>query len=325
MAKRDRTVIAEYRPELDPHSREQLLLLAELRTAVPSGQLEVVYQPQCRLSDGEVTSVEALLRWQHPTRGVLMPGVFIEQAETSGIICELTNFVLDRALSDLRSWLDTGVDLNLSVNISGVDLARLDLPDVVSRALERTDVSPDRLTLELTETVMTSDSALAKRLVARLQQRGVRISMDDFGIGFSSLSQALSLPLDEIKLDRSLIMAAGEPKGRAILRTAVRLARAVGATVVAEGVEDLRTLNFLRSIGADYAQGFIIAKPMSYDQVRSHANIVPQAMSASLAVVQKPRGGRTARHATSEEKSNRIPPKAQNETTGGADWPSGAW
>lgn len=354
MAKRDRSAVSHYRPELDPHSREQLLLLAELRNAVPAGQLEVVYQPQCRLSDGQVTSVEALLRWEHPTRGQLLPAMFIEQAESSGVICELTNFVLDRALEDLRSWLDAGVDLNLSVNISGVDLARLDLPDVVTRALERTDVEPERLTLELTETVMTSDAALAKRLVSRLQSRGVRISMDDFGIGFSSLSQALSLPLDEIKLDRSLVVAAGETKGRAILRTAVRLARAVGASVVAEGVEDLRTLNLLRSIGADYAQGFLIARPMPAEQVVPTSRTVPTAMAQSMAVVSKPRQSRTSRHAGTrlptprgeDAPAPRIPepgrvagaeqtglsgsaetgPAAgQKDTTGGADWPSGAW
>jgi diguanylate cyclase (GGDEF)-like protein len=343
MAKRDHAAIAQYRAELDPHSRDQLELLDELRSAVPAGQLVVLYQPQCRLSDGTISSVEALLRWDHPTRGQLLPSMFIEQAEASGIICELTNFVLDRALGDMRRWLDSGADLNLSVNISGVDLARLDLPDVVSRALDRFGVSPERLTLELTETVMTSDAALAKRLVSRLQARGVRISMDDFGIGFSSLAQALSLPLDEIKLDRSLVAAAKEPKGRAILRTAVRLARAVGASVVAEGVEDLRALNFVRSIGADFAQGYLIARPMPAEQVVGCAGTVPAALSASLAVVSKPRGGRAARNAAGDGNPNTsLPtqktrptepptrdgdssPGPQNDTTGGADWPSGAW
>lgn len=121
-AKREHCITCTYRAELDPHSRDQLQLLAELRNAIPAGQLVVVYQPQCRLSDGVITSVESLLRWEHPTRGQLLPSAFIRQAESSGVICEMTNFVLDRALSDLRTWLDAGADIDLSVNISGVDV-----------------------------------------------------------------------------------------------------------------------------------------------------------------------------------------------------------
>ena len=261
-AKLERDRITTYSADLDVSSVERLQLLADLRTAIDDGQLDVAYQPQTALRTGALVGVEALVRWNHPTRGPVSPDEFVPLAENSGIIADLTAYVLDAALDALADWRRAGHDIRIAVNLATRHLSDLTLPVQVAAALERHAVPAPALTLEVTETGVLSDPARVDAVIADLRQLGVGIAVDDYGTGHASLSYLKRLAIDELKIDRSFVSDMGSAHDDfVIVRSTLSLARDLGLRVVAEGIEDEQTAVSLRDLGCDVGQGFHLGRP----------------------------------------------------------------
>jgi diguanylate cyclase (GGDEF)-like protein len=262
-AKRSRTSIETYSPERDPYSAERLQLLGELRAAIGAGELVLHYQPKVDVVSQRVIGVEALVRWQHPVHGLLPPAAFIPLAERTGAIGDLTRWVLDTALAQARVWRDAGLDLTMAVNLAAANIADATLPDAVAALLERHGVPGNRLECEISEHTVMADPRRAMGILERLRALGVRLSLDDFGTGHSSLSYLKRLPLDEVKIDRSFVMNMIEDDNdAAIVRTTIDLARNLGLEVVAEGVESQQIMNDLSALSCHVAQGFFLSRPL---------------------------------------------------------------
>jgi diguanylate cyclase (GGDEF)-like protein len=261
-AKSRRLGVVRYDPQLETTSAEQLSLMSELRRALDEDELVLHFQPKVDLASAEIYGAEALVRWEHPTRGLLQPAAFLPFAERTGLSRGLSRFVLSRAVRQLREWADAGTPLDLSVNLTMFDLLDLGLADEVSTLLEREGVEPARLELEITESVIMADAVRVREVVARLRDVGVRVAIDDFGTGFSSLSYLKTLPVDVLKIDRSFVMEmVNDESDRTIVRSTTDLAHSLGVRVVAEGVASEEILHEVRKIGCDAAQGFYIARP----------------------------------------------------------------
>jgi len=263
-AKRNKAGYAIYDPHYDTSQQEHLSLLGELRRAVERNELRLYYQPKVSLHSSNISAVEALIRWEHPVRGLVPPGMFIPFAEHTGYIKLLTRWVMREAVRQCGAWLRDGLRLQVSVNISARDLMNRDLPTEVSALLTEHAVPPALLCLEITESGFMEDPANAQKVLDRLAELGVRLSIDDYGTGYSSLSYIMRLPVQELKIDRSFIsrMAADEEIST-IVRSTIDLGHNLGLKVVAEGVEDLPVWNMLRSLGCDDAQGFFMSKPLA--------------------------------------------------------------
>jgi diguanylate cyclase len=259
-AKRMRTGHEVYLASRDRHSRERLALIGELRAAIDAGQLVLHYHPKADLPTGAVRSVEALVRWEHPRRGLLTPGHFLPLAEQSGLTRALTAFVLDRALSEIGA-LPGRPDLSVAVNLGPADLLDLGLPSEVASALERRAFPAERLTLEVSEDVIVADPDRTLDVLKRLRALGVGLALDDFGAGQSSLAHLRNLRLDELKIDRSFVleMTAAD---LAIVRSTVDLGHRLGLRVVAEGAATQEAWELLADCGCDEAQGALLADPM---------------------------------------------------------------
>lgn len=267
-AKRSRSRIAAYRATDDPDSRSRLQTVEELRGALARGELTCHYQPKVTLRDGTVRSVEALVRWEHPTRGLLGPDQFLPLAEQIGLIHPLTLAVLDLALAQARQWADDGTPLTVAVNLSVTDLLAGDLPADVRRLLKTHRLPPHALALEITEGVLMTDPARAKAVIDTLHGIGVGLSIDDYGTGYSSLAYLQDLAVDELKIDRVFISRlASDPRTEAIVRSTVDLGHNLGLRIVAEGVEDAATLDALRSYGCDISQGYLHSRPLPAGQL----------------------------------------------------------
>jgi diguanylate cyclase (GGDEF)-like protein/PAS domain S-box-containing protein len=255
-----------YSPELDSYDPARLALLGELRRALEGNELQLHYQPKVDLKTHSVVGAEALLRWPHARRGFVSPGVFIPDAEKTGLIRQLTRWVLDRAAGEARAWERAGRRLPVSINISARSLQDGRIVDDVEEALLTHDMRADRLQIEVTESAVMLDENRAVEVLASLASRGVSVSIDDFGMGFTSLNLLRRLPVHELKIDRSFVDAmsreAAGAEDTAIVRSTADLAHNLGLTAVAEGVENQWTLDLLASFGCDQAQGFHIAKPM---------------------------------------------------------------
>jgi diguanylate cyclase (GGDEF)-like protein/PAS domain S-box-containing protein len=252
-----------YDPGMDRHSPRRLGLLGQLRRALAAGELVVHYQPKAEVRSGRVTGAEALVRWQHPEYGLLGPGEFVPLAETTGLIRPLTSHVLEAALRQCRAWLDAGHELSVAVNLSTRCLLDLALPEQVTGLLEDAEVAPGRLLLEITESSIMTDPARALEILNRLHALGVQLAIDDFGTGYSSMAYLKSLPVQELKVDRSFVQHLRDSQSDAVIvRTTVDLGHNLGLRVVAEGVEDEATLRELARVGCDSAQGYHLAKPM---------------------------------------------------------------
>jgi diguanylate cyclase (GGDEF)-like protein len=272
-AKRSRRRVAVYRASDDPHSRARLQTVEQLREALTQGELTCYYQPKVTVADGTVRSVEALVRWEHPTRGLLGPDQFLPLAEQTGLMHPLTLTVLDLALAQARRWRDQGTPLTVAVNLSVTDLLDVDLPADVRRLLTTHGLAPDALTLEITENVLMSDPARAKSVVDLLHDIGVGLSIDDYGTGYSSLASLQDLAVDELKIDQVFISRlAADASSAAIVRSTVDLGHTLGLRMVAEGVEDAATLDALRRFGCDLSQGFLHCRPLPADQLTSWLN-----------------------------------------------------
>jgi diguanylate cyclase (GGDEF)-like protein len=267
-AKRAQTRIETYAADRDPYSAERLQLLGELRTAIEAGQLVLHYQPKVALGSDRVTGVEALVRWQHPRHGLLGPGEFVPLAERTGAIGDLTRWVLDTALAQCRAWRDAGRDIPVAVNLAAPNIVDAALPELVAALLARWDVPADRLECEISEHTVMADPRRALDVLERLRRQGVRLSLDDFGTGHSSLAYLKRLPLDEVKIDRSFVMGMAEDgNDAAIVRSTIDLARHLGLEVVAEGVESEAVMRDLAELSCDVAQGFFLSRPLPADQL----------------------------------------------------------
>jgi diguanylate cyclase (GGDEF)-like protein len=262
-AKRTNAAVVTYSRDRDPHSADRLGLLAELRRALACDELVLHYQPKVAIGDGRVIGVEALVRWQHPERGLLGPAEFVPLAERTGTVSELTLWVLDAALAQCARWRAAGLDLPVAINLAAANIVDPALPDAVAAALARHGVPGDRLECEISEDTMMSDPSRAMDVLGRLRALGLRLSLDDFGTGHSSLAYLKRLPLDEVKIDRSFVLGmSGDENDAVIVRSTIDLARNLGLDVVAEGVEDELTLRGLGELHCDVAQGFHLSRPL---------------------------------------------------------------
>jgi diguanylate cyclase (GGDEF)-like protein len=274
-AKRSHAGICAYDPALDQHSTERLGLLAELDRAIAGGELVLHYQPTCDLA-GRVLGVEALVRWAHPQRGLVPPLEFVPVAERTGLIHPLTEVVLDLALTQVRRWLDSGRELPVAVNISTRSLLQPGFAERVLTALGAHDVPSRLLVLEITETTIMEDPERALEVLTRLAGAGIRLSIDDFGTGYSSLAYLKVLPVHELKIDRTFVAAlTTSERDRVIVDSTVALGNRLGLEVVAEGVEDVATLEALAGLGCRLAQGFLFGRPVPADQLRLDTPAVP--------------------------------------------------
>jgi diguanylate cyclase (GGDEF)-like protein len=244
-------------------SPTRLTVLGDLRRALDGDELFLHYQPKITLDGERIEGVEALLRWQHPTQGLIPPDEFIPVAEGTGIILRLTERVLGMALAQQRRWLDQGHGVPVAVNLSTRCLLDADLPDLVQRLLTEHRVPAELLRLEVTESAVMGDAARCMAVLQGLHDLGVRLSIDDFGTGYSSMAYLRRLPVDELKIDRSFVLGMTTAIQDAVLvRTAIDLGHNLGLTVVAEGVEGAEHVAALRALGCDIAQGYHFARPM---------------------------------------------------------------
>ena len=270
MAKESHSDHEVYSTEHDGYSAARLALAAELRGAIEREELTIYYQPKVDMKSRLVNGTEALVRWTHPERGFMAPDEFIGVAEHTGLIRPLTTLVLRSALRQCRLWDDEGLQLGVSVNLSVRSLLDLHLPGSVESLLAEFDVHPSRLTLEITESSIMADPIRAADIVDQLSELGVGLAIDDFGTGYSSLSYLKRLPVTEIKIDKSFVMAmTTEDNDAVIVRSTVDLGQNLGLKVVAEGVESHEMWLQLQALGCDVAQGYHISKPLPPSEFRT--------------------------------------------------------
>lgn len=275
--------LAVFSAEHERDGAGRLALMSELRRAVDEGELVLYYQPQIDLRTGALTSVEALVRWMHPKRGLVGPDEFIPLAERTGLIKRLTRTVLTEAIRQARAWELAGLRVPVAVNLSMRNIHDPQLPQTIAQLLQRWDARPELLRLEITETVLAADPERALQTMDSLRAMGVRIALDDFGIGYSSLAYLNRLPLDQIKIDRSFVLGMIDDESSAtIVRATVELGHGLGYAVVAEGVENTETRQRLTALGCDAIQGFLVARPMPADQT---AEWIGRATVATVATV----------------------------------------
>jgi diguanylate cyclase (GGDEF)-like protein len=255
--------VAKYQPELDHYEATNLSLVAELRQAINADELVLHYQPQSNIATGCIDAVEALVRWQHPTQGLLYPDRFLPLAEQTDLIDKLTEWVLATALVEMRNLGALGADVAVAVNCSARSIGRADFARKVIQALSNHDVAPERLIIEVTETALLTDPARAARVLTDLAEAGVTISLDDFGRGHTSLGYLSALPVHELKIDRSFVTDMRENRAHAaIVRSIIDLGHNLSMRVVAEGIETDDVVATLRQYNCDIAQGFLLARPM---------------------------------------------------------------
>jgi diguanylate cyclase (GGDEF)-like protein len=258
--------VTRYDASLDDYDAGKLSLVGELRHAIDAGQLVLHYQPQATLADGRVEAVEALVRWQHPTHGLLYPDKFLPLAEQTDVIDKLTHWVLRTALSEIRNLPAPADELAVAVNVSARSIGRIELARTVIQTLEELDVPAERLVIEVTETALLADPERAAAVLSELAAAGVKVSLDDFGRGQTSLGYLSALPINELKIDKSFVLDMLEnPAHAAIVRSIVDLGHNLALRVVGEGVETDVVLTALRESDCDVAQGFLLARPMAVE------------------------------------------------------------
>jgi len=272
-----------YDASLDQYDPSRLVLVGELRTAIEAGQLLLHFQPKIELKSGRIVGLEALVRWKHPKRGLLFPDTFIPLAERTGLINHLTTWVVAAALRQGAAFDAAGFPLELSVNLSARNLSAPGFSSGLLQQVSQATFPLEHLTLEITETAIMADPARAKAVLGELRAAGIQLSMDDFGIGQSSLTYLKDLPITKMKIDKSFVIAFDQPRNLAIVRSAIDLARNMGLDVTAEGIEDESTYEALRQLGCDVGQGYFISKPLSaealVDWLRSSRWAAPAAAS----------------------------------------------
>ncbi len=256
-----------YDPTMDEHSPHRLTLISQVRPALENNEFVMYFQPKVRLTDGRVAGAEALIRWEHPERGLIPPDEFVPLVEKTVLLRPLRNYVMEAVLRQWRTWADAGYRLPIAINLSPRSLLDLELPERVAEELHRWRVPPEFIRLELTESFLMAESGRSLSVLERLSRVGVGLSIDDFGTGYSSLSHLKRLPIQEIKIDRSFVMHMREDANDfMIVRATVELGRNLGLRTVAEGVEDAATFDKLAEMGCDEAQGYYVSRPLPPDE-----------------------------------------------------------
>lgn len=268
VAQRSNKGYAIYDPSHDKHSPLRLTLISELRLAIERNELELFYHPKVSIKTAEVYGVEALLRWKHQVHGYIPPDEFIPLAERNRIIKLLTQWVLKRAFQDCAKWHENGLPIKVSVNLSAKDLHDPELPDLISGIAVATNIQPDWIMFEITESSVMTDPESALGIIKRLHEMGYHFSIDDFGTGYSSLAYLKKLPLTEIKIDKGFVLdILASENDAAIVKATINLGHNLGLLVTAEGVENKEIMTSLLDFGCDIAQGFFLSKPLSYDDL----------------------------------------------------------
>ena len=263
-AKESQDWLVPYRAGRDEGHLRQLAIVATLPAALARDELTLHYQAKADMATGSIAQAEALVRWIHPQFGFLPPDEFITVIEQSGNISTLTAWIIDRAARQCREWLDRGLDIKVSVNLSALDLLNEQLPQLLERAMTNYRLLPRQLGLEVTESAVMRDPTTALGVLARLRAAGFGLSIDDFGTGYSSLAQLKRMPVDELKIDKSFVLHLSQASEDAVIvRSTIELAHTLGLKVVAEGVETVDGWQCLREFGCDTAQGYLIAKPLA--------------------------------------------------------------
>jgi EAL domain-containing protein (putative c-di-GMP-specific phosphodiesterase class I) len=255
-----------YSSDLHSQAEERRQLEEDMRDALAQGQMSLAYQPIVALENNRISGFEALLRWNHPERGAISPALFIPIAEDAGLIGSLGEWALRQACFEAAQWVGNS---RVAVNVSPIQFANVNLPTIVASALAASQLAPDRLELEITESVFLGDSDKTQEMFEALKKLGIRLALDDFGTGYSSLGYLQSAPFDKIKIDRSFVRGATEPGNRnaAIITAIVSLAGALGMETTAEGMEAQDTLGLMRDLGVSHGQGYIYAKPLDGEMV----------------------------------------------------------
>jgi EAL domain-containing protein (putative c-di-GMP-specific phosphodiesterase class I) len=255
--------ICRYDPEQDVYDAANLSLVTQLRHAIEDGELELYYQPKATLADGSIEAVEALVRWHHPSEGFVLPDRFVPLVEQTDVIDQLTEWVMTTALTEVSERFP---GVAVAVNVSARSVARTDFIEQVGNALHRTGAPAERLIIEITETALLVDPPRAAAVVAELNRAGVRVSLDDFGRGQTSLGYLSGLEIHELKIDRTFVQDMQDNAAHAaIVRSMIDLGHNLALRVVGEGVETTEVLDSLRAAGCDEAQGFLLARPMPAD------------------------------------------------------------
>ncbi len=281
-----RTRATLYQPGRDEEHRRRLTLITDLRGAIDHDSLTLVYQPKVTMATRSVKSLEALVRWTHPVLGPISPAEFVPLAESTGGSRRLTSWVLKAAIGQMGEWLLAGLDMEVAVNLSAPDILDPELGDEILYLLRTRRVEPTQLLLEITESAVMRDPHLAARNMQLLRVAGVRFAIDDFGTGHSSLSQLSMLPVDELKIDRSFITHARLGSDAAtIVTSTIELGHRMGLNVVAEGVEEPEAWNLLRHLGCDFAQGYLISRPLVPADVPAFVRQANQLLPASDSTV----------------------------------------
>lgn len=258
----------------------QLSLLTELRHAIEHDELRVFYQPQFDFKTGELVHVEALIRWEHPKKGWMAPNTFIPFAEETGRIKDVTQWLLLKTFQQSASWEKQGRHIGISINISVQDVEDETFPALISQLLTETGADTKRLCLEITETQLMANAEKVLANLHTLHRFGLRLAIDDFGTGYSSLAYLSRLPVDELKIDRSFVIHLENPQNRLIVSSTIQLGHNLGLSIVAEGIETSDVWEKLKILGCDYAQGYLMAKPMPVDALEIWINAHPQGYQA---------------------------------------------
>ena len=265
-AKGSRARVVLYDPKLDDANRVRLETIQDLDSALVHREFVLHYQPKIDLRSGTTLAAEALVRWQHPTRGLLFPDAFLPIVEQSGLMGALTRLVLDTAVGQLAQWHRAGVPISVAVNLSASDLLDAALAEKIAALLAEHDLPAFALELEITESVLMTDPERARKVLEELRQLGLQLAVDDYGTGYAALAYLRDLPIDELKIDRSFVAhVTTDPRSAAIVRSTIELAHALGLTVVAEGVEDQEVLNAVKGFGCDFAQGYHFSRALPAD------------------------------------------------------------
>ena len=254
--------------EQDEVNPDQLLLITEMRRALTEHQFEMFYQPKIDLRSEKISAVEALIRWNHPDRGMISPGLFIPLAEQTGDVRQITQWALIRALQDAQRLRNGRTNLQVAINLSALDLGNRELPEQVAAALSKANLTPDALILEITESSLMSEPEVARDTLVKLDEMGIALSVDDYGTGYSSLAYLKELPVSELKIDQAFVRdMATNPEDELIVRSTVDLGHNLGLKVTAEGIEDAEAFQRLQRMGCDVGQGYHIAKPMQLEDL----------------------------------------------------------
>ena len=266
-AKRRRSGIAIFTRNEDHRALDRLMMASALPGAIANDELVLHYQPQIQMATGAIKGVEALVRWQHPERGLLYPDMFLPLAEEIGMMDRVTDWVLRTAIRQLKRWNRNGWTLRVAVNVSAQDLRDGRLAETISRLVSLYGIDPGQLCLELTETIMTTDAERAGGMLRELSHTGIRISIDDFGTGYSSLAHIKQFPANELKIDKQFVIGmAGDRDDAAIVSSTIELAHRLGLDVVVEGVENDAAYDATARLGSELAQGFGISHPLTAEE-----------------------------------------------------------